>query len=451
MSVLTNIKNSLQGVFFDDYKEFVTDKIFINSLKHTFNRIKSKPDSEKIASINRFERDITNLNPEDFANLENLVGCSLLQLAASNLNSEAVAILLENGADVNHLSVQSPFKGFTPLTYALGTKGKIIFPPQNISVIDPSYDIYMEKEERKVLRDPKDFESFKATVDLLLSHGGVAIAPLSPVFTEKGARKKTAFELVEFAISFLENNENFRFYKKDENGEKAELDKFEMMEYLLSIDLFRENISPELLSYAKQNDYTSFSMLLEAVDDKVDMLNRVHEYEATEMRYYHNKTLIQENAIRKMCAEMREKGLDPDNLPICPERFAYEKAMREYSSARQTYETISAAHMILTEYDSEETFNFKYLPYYNHRYKDGIVVDLYSPTLGTAVAYLREAGDNEIEATENYLSDIIEIYPRILKHGDITYFAKKMGERLDVYRALQEEFQADLEEEELED
>ena len=65
--------------------------------------------------------------------------------------------------------------------------------------------------------------------------------------------------------NYTDNDENCNFYKLDESGQKIELPKDDMMKYLLTISYFRENLSPELLSYAKQNDYNAFRTLIKSV------------------------------------------------------------------------------------------------------------------------------------------------------------------------------------------
>jgi len=440
MGIINNIKNFSQGVHFHNFRHLVTNEIFLNSLRYTFYRINKRTPKEKLDSILSLDFSEENLSAEDFANLEDYRGLSLLQLAASNLNAEAVKILLENGADANHVSLKSPTKAFSPLIYALGTKGKIVYPTRDSFSDWADYDEHLEEEMKRVLKDPKSFENFKSTVDVLIQHNGVALSPFSLVFTDKQANKRTGWELVEFAIACLDNDENFKFYKNDESGNRVPVQKSEIMEYLLTIDYFKDAISPELISYAKQYDYTAFRVLLDAVPDKKTMLNDVHEYEAAEIAYYLNKELLSADDVRNVLEDIRKKGLDPDNLPVCPEKFAYEAVMRKYNCNKENYESLTRSHQILTEYDSPETFNFKYVPYYDLRYIEGEVVSLRFPNIVTATAYLREAENNEAFAMENYTQDVVEAFPRILKHGNINHFIGVMEGQFSLLHQLEDEF-----------
>ena len=448
MGIISNMANFSQGVFFNDYRHFVTDEIYLASLRYTFERIKRKSDEEKIKSILNLEKSEENVTAKDFANLEGPQGVSLLQLAASNLNAGAVEILLENGADVNHVSLKSPLRAHSPLIYALGNRGKIIYPTRDNFYDLEDYEKHLEEEQRRVMKEPKDFEKFKKTIDLLISHGGAAISPLSLIFTDKQADRRTGRELVEFAISFLDNDENCNFYKLDENGQKIELPKDDMMKYLLTISYFRENLSPELLSYAKQNDYNAFRTLLDAVDDKITMLNDIHRYESIELAYYNNQTILYADDMRRALYDMQQKGIDLNNIPICPERFAFQAATDKFTRAKYNHDVIASAHMVLTEYDSPETFNFKITPYYDYRYIEGEVVNLHQPNLVTATAYLKEAEGDEEFAMENYTQDIIETYPRILKHGNLNHFIGLMEGEFSKLNSLESMFDGiDFEEE----
>lgn len=438
MGIISNVKNFFQGVKFMDYKDFVSNEVFTNSLRYSFERIKRKTPEEKLQSILNFEMSEENVNAEDFANLENSQGVSLLQLASSNLNADAVEILLENGADVNHVSLKSPLKAHSPLMYALGNNGKIVFPTRDYFSSEYDYEMHLEEVAKQVQKAPKDFDKFKKTVNLLLAYGGEAFSPLSPIFTDKQAKNKTGREFVQFAIAYLDNDENLQFFKNGENGKIEELPKAEMMEFLLTIDCFKDALSPELLSYAKQNDYDAFRVLLDTVPDKIKMLREVHKYESIEMAYYHNKEIIASNAVKAIILDIENKGLDPDTLPICPDKFAYENAMKKFANYKEIHEKLAEGHTVLTEFDGPETFDFKPMPYYNHRYVGGSVVNLYVPDIFTANAYLIEAKNDPEMALENYSQDITEVYPRILKHGNINHFIGLMEEEFSQIEMLNE-------------
>ena len=448
---LKNKINSMKaGTYFADYYQQASDTLFLNSLKYSFEKIKNTSDETRESLKQNHQAGIEVLTPSEFANLTSSNGVSMLQLASSKLNSEAVKLLIENGADVNYRAEFGLTKNYTPLAWALGNNGSIEILTEE-TADEYKYDSSYNAKPKSYNYSLVNFDDFKKTVDVLLENGALALGNDKMNITQNQKEKNSA-ENVNMFLSQVLNGQQ-RFYSRvDENGERTNIhnvDRAEVVRYVMSKPELAKDISPAIISIAKRNDIDSFVEIMETIEEteRPALLNKIHEVEAYELAETYQKLYKDVQMVKSLERTITENGGDIKNPANDFTGMAYREYQQKVDDLSAEYNQMSEGHSVLTQYDSKDTFNFNYPPYYMFRYVNDGVCDL-NDYKQCAIDYFLENNNDAYKTIESYANDVRVAVPAFSKEENLDALAdyiQPFKETLKIINEKNNEFEANKE------
>lgn len=400
------------GVLFEDYVRQVSDPFFIKSLEYSFNQIDGTDNATRQLFLSRGGQGIKSLTKEEFANLKSVNGFSLLQVACSRQNADAVEMLVKNGADVNYRNQYGLTHNYTPLYYALGL--------DNVFISLPTQEANDKKYAEEAFKDKRNmnFDSFKRIVNVLLEHNAYALDNEDVNITNFNNHLTTKSNLKRFTRDVLQGRCEFYTTQTDENNQtiKTPVPMVEAIKYLTSIPDIKKSLNGTDIVIAKQNDVDTFVYLMNGVDkgQRQELLRQIHIAEANSIVSISEDLINVERQIKSLGAELEKRGENPEGMPSSPLGYSYHKALIKRHDLEQQFEKTVVAHNIVTSEDNEYTFDVPPMHYYTYRFVNGRVVDLLDTEM-SALNYFIKTGENVKESVQIYKQEMAKAYPEVAK------------------------------------
>ena len=426
MNLLEYIKNKISGfkanTYFEDYYMHVSDTIFLRSLEADFEKLKSVSDESRRILAENHQAKFEMLTPKEFANLTSSSGdYSMLQLASSKLNHGAVKLLVENGADVNYRAEFGLGRNASPLAYALGTEGRLLTPyDADEQEPDYGYDSSYNSRPKEVKPILVNFDDFRKTIDILVENGAYALDNSKINLTQKQKEQHSNEIVNDFLVEVLDGRQQF-YSRTDENGEPTNVHnvkKSDVIKYVVSRPELTKSVTPAVIAIAKRYDMDSFIELFKTVkkEDRPELLRQIHGAEAYELAEDFEKLFRSHEMLENLGQVITENGGDINNPPYDFAGMAYREYEQKVEDLTKEYNMLSDSHAILTSYDSKETFEFTYPPFYMYRFRNGEVCDLNDYNRCARNYFYDNASIKS--ADEQYTADVKVAMPLLAKAGN---------------------------------